>query len=201
MEGFLDVGSVEVLDERAVIGWLNGLCSIPPRSIAEEAAPSLLRLYLSLERLENPHSLRKVLKLFQSLRSFVPRLVHIVLYYVAGEVVELIDQSKTVVGDAAGVDVDVRQVALADFIIELAWVVAVEEASLDVGGSHIIGPVGNTITDHPALEVKLEFVVRVLVMQVEESSDVGDVDSGVGLAKDVKIMISILAKVGFRQPA
>mmetsp|Transcript_63889 Transcript_63889/g.88219 ORF Transcript_63889/g.88219 Transcript_63889/m.88219 type:complete len:362 (+) Transcript_63889:159-1244(+) len=88
-------------------------------------------------------------------------------------------------------------VVLMDLVVELGIVERVPVGHLNVGSASIVVPVGNTITDHETLEVRLEDIGVVsvgFVVLIDLVGDVRHVDTGVRLTRNVKIVLLVLTE-------
>jgi hypothetical protein len=115
---------------------------------------------------------------------------------IGGKGTELIVEALADVGGVHGL-ATVVTVVLGHLVVESSVVKGVPVSHFDVGGSAIELVVGNTIADHETLEVGLEDISGLSicsVVLVNVVGEIGNVDSGVGLTRDVELVLAELGE-------
>lgn len=111
------------------------------------------------------------------------------------ELLELKEVSQASSGKVSHGNTTKIAVVLVDLVVELGIVKRVPVGHLNVGSAGIILPVGDTITDHETLEVRLEDVGVVsvgFVVLIDLVGDVRNVDTGVRLTRNEKFVLLVL---------
>lgn len=110
----------------------------------------------------------------------------------ADVVVEAHVEASALIGDIGHVGHVPIAVSIGELLVLLLTHERVPVGHIDEGGSGVILPVGNTVSDSETLEVRLEgvCVISVLLVVLDDVvGKVGDIDSSIRLTRDVKLVL------------